>query len=334
MMPALFGCALIPLGAALGWYYFKERAGALLLATFIAGETMLIAYSRTGLLDGIFVFFILATLLAALLVERRGQVLWPAVLLGLAVAVKWAALPVAVPVGYVMWRKGLFRPFLASLWLSAGIYIAIVYVGQLANPTGAGRVFNDQNTLMNVVQWHRQALKNVFNAVSSNQASPWWSWPLMMRPVLFFHKAYAAGMESTVLAIGNPLVWWASTLAVATGIFELGRRAILRRPVADHPLVPILLGYMFLLLPWVLGTRIPYLYNYLPSYAFALLALVYWLCRLWNHRPWGRWVVIAFAACVVATALYFLPLTMALPISHEYLRQHIWLESWDHIQFN
>src|SRR5919205_220638 len=62
LMPALFGLAMLPLGAVLGWYYFRERVGALLLATFIAGETMLIAYSRTGLMDGILVFFMLATL--------------------------------------------------------------------------------------------------------------------------------------------------------------------------------------------------------------------------------------------------------------------------------
>jgi 4-amino-4-deoxy-L-arabinose transferase-like glycosyltransferase len=64
LMPALFGCAMVPLAGALGWYYFKERAGALLLATFIACETMLIVYSRTGLMDGILVFFVLATFLA------------------------------------------------------------------------------------------------------------------------------------------------------------------------------------------------------------------------------------------------------------------------------
>src|SRR5215211_4150936 len=119
LMPALFGCAMIPLAAVLGWYYFKERVGALLLATFIACETMLIVYSRTGLMDGIVVFFVLATFLSAVLVRRRRQVLWPMVLLGLSVAVKWAALPLVVPVGYILWRKGLLKPLLWTLWVPA-----------------------------------------------------------------------------------------------------------------------------------------------------------------------------------------------------------------------
>ena len=333
-MPALFGCAMVPLGAVLGWYYFKERVGALLLATFIAGETMLIVYSRTGLMDGILVFFMLGTLLAALLVKRREQILLPAVLLGLTIAVKWAAFPLAVPIGYILWRRGFLKPFLATLWVPAVVYVFVVLVGQVANPTGASQVFNENNALTNAVQWHRQALKNVYRAVPNDQASPWWSWPLMIRPVLLYYQEYGTGKVTTVLALGNPLVWWSSTLAVVAGVVEMCRRFVFGRPILDHPLMPIVLGYVSLMLPWVPGTRIPYIYNYLPIYPFAMLALVYWLCRLWRYRSWGAWTVVAFAACTVLATLYFLSITTALPTSYESLRQHIWLGSWDHIQFD
>jgi hypothetical protein len=33
-------------------------------------------------------------------------------------------------------------------------------------------------------------------------------------------------------------------------------------------------------------------------------------------------------------ALYFLPLAMALPTGQENLQQHIWLGSWDRVQFH
>jgi len=83
LISALFGCALLVLGAVLGCCYTKERVGALLLAAFVASETVLVVYSRTDLLDGILLFFILATLLTALRAEWRGQVIWPTVLFGL-----------------------------------------------------------------------------------------------------------------------------------------------------------------------------------------------------------------------------------------------------------
>lgn len=115
LMPALFGCALLIVGAVFGWCYTKERVGALLLAAFVASETILVVYSRTGLPDGILLFFILATLLTALHAERKIQVIWPAVLLGLSVGVNWASLGLVVPVGYVLWRKGLLK-----LWTACG----------------------------------------------------------------------------------------------------------------------------------------------------------------------------------------------------------------------
>jgi dolichyl-phosphate-mannose-protein mannosyltransferase len=327
-MPAVFGCLMIPLGALVGWYLFKERVAALLLGTFVAGETFLVAYSRTGVMDGFLVFFMLATLLAALMVERRREVIWVAVLLGLSIAVKWAVFMVAIPVGYVLWRKGLFRQFLASLWISAVVYLAVVYIGALVSITS-----NPLQAWVWMWGWHLQAAERITAAIPNPLASPWWSWPIMLHPIRFWYSMPEATPElevRVISSIGNPVLWWSSTLAVIAGLVELVRlKLISRKPIADHPLVPVVLGYVFLLLPWVPGTRIPYIYNYLPSYAFALLALVYWMCVLWRRRPGGPWVVVAFTACAVAIFLFFLPMATAFPMTHEGMQWRLWLESWD-----
>src|SRR5919199_5776781 len=73
IMPAVFGLALLPLVAALGWYCFKERVGAVLLITFFSVETIFIVNSRTGVMDIFLAFFVLATFLAALRAESNRQ---------------------------------------------------------------------------------------------------------------------------------------------------------------------------------------------------------------------------------------------------------------------
>jgi dolichyl-phosphate-mannose--protein O-mannosyl transferase len=332
-MPAVFGCAMVVLAAVFAERYFGDRVAAILFATLVAGETIFIIYSRTGLLDGILVFFVLATFLVALRVENEDQVVWPALLLGLTIAIKWAVFGIAFPIGYIMWRRGLFRHFLASLYVSAVVYVLVVFAGQVWNPTGAGEFFSDKNTWVKVWNWHEQALANATRAVPNSEGSQWWTWPLLGRPIIFFHNTNAAGKDLVFLAIGNPFVWWSSTLAVVAGAGELVRRAVIRLSLADHPLVPIEMGYAVLMLPWIPGTRVPYLYNYLPIYAFALLALTYWLSRLWGYRRWGPWAVVLYAVVAFAFTLYFLPLVTGLPLDHEGLRQRIWLDSWDHGEF-
>jgi dolichyl-phosphate-mannose-protein mannosyltransferase len=202
IMPTLFGLALLPIAALLGWYCLKERVGAILLTTFFAAETIFIVHSRIGVMDIFVVFFVLAAFVAAQRAESNRQVVFSSVLLGLAVAVKWAAFPVAVPAGYVLWRKGLLRPFLGGLWISAVVYVAVVYVGALISITA-----NPIQAWVWTWDWHVDAARKVTAVIPHTWGSPWWSWPIMLRPIRFFYGANEEGSLQVVLAIGNPLIW-------------------------------------------------------------------------------------------------------------------------------
>jgi dolichyl-phosphate-mannose--protein O-mannosyl transferase len=323
LMPAIFGCALIALAGAAGWYLFKERVAVLLLVFLFAGETILIVHSRTGVMDIFLVFFVMATFLLALWATGYGHALATAMLLGLAISVKWAAFPVAIPAGYVLWRKGLLKPFIASLWVSVVIYLTLVYMERLIMITS-----NPFQAWKEVWSWHLQAADKVDAAIPHAWGSPWWSWPIMLRPIRYEYLVDADARLRVVLAIGNPLVWWASTLAVLAGLAALARRAITKTFSPDDPLVPIVLGYVVMLLPWVPGTRIPYIYNYLPIYAFALLALAYWLVRIWRGPRVGPWLVVVFCALALAVTLLYLPLATTLPIDQDDLMRLILFDSW------
>ena len=38
-----------------------------------------------------------------------------------------------MPVAYVLWRKGLLRPFVGRSWISVVVYILVAYVGEIAD---------------------------------------------------------------------------------------------------------------------------------------------------------------------------------------------------------
>ncbi|QQE66194.1 phospholipid carrier-dependent glycosyltransferase [Leptolyngbya sp. BL0902] len=55
-------------------------------------------------------------------------------------------------------------------------------------------------------------------AIPHPYCSPWFTWPLMLRPVAYFYQAYPPEQVVTIQAMGNPMLWWWSTAA----IFALG----------------------------------------------------------------------------------------------------------------
>ena len=78
----------------------------------------------------------------------------------------------------------------------------------------------------------------------------------MLQPINVSYEADTEGNLLTIATIGNSILWWRSTLAVVLSLSELVHlKVIARKPVVDHPLVLVLLGYAALLLPRV--TRVP-----------------------------------------------------------------------------
>ena len=136
----------------------------------------------------------------------------------------------AVPAGYVLWRKGLLRPFLGGLWISAVVYVAVVYVGALISVTA-----NPLQAWLWTWDWHVKAAAKISSAIPHGWGSPWWSWPIMLRPIRYFYGVNAEGLLQVVIAIGNPLIWWSGTLAVAGRHLRRGAQGRIQEALGGRP---------------------------------------------------------------------------------------------------
>ena len=144
----------------------------------------------------------------------------------------------------------------------------------LLNQPGPGYAFGvpSGDFLLDTLQVHRSMLGSNYGLTATHpDASPWWSWPLMLGPVF-----YASPPGGPLYFIGNPVLWWGTTLglvaaALVGGLGRKGRgspRPLLWVPVA---------GYLIAYAPLIPVPRPLFLYHYLTPLVFGVCAVVLWL---------------------------------------------------------
>jgi dolichyl-phosphate-mannose--protein O-mannosyl transferase len=150
--------------------------------------------------------------------------------------------------------------------------------------------------------------------------SPWWSWPFLARPVLYYAE-YSLGTDQFtgqplvgwMSNLGNPWIWWTSLPCVLAMPYFIVRHKSL-------PATVILLGFITQYLPWAPITRVLFMYEMFGGLIFMILALAFVLAWIAQHVPrYGRRLAVAHLAVAVTFFLYFYPVWTALPIGNSAL---------------
>ncbi len=159
---------------------------------------------------------------------------------------------------------------------------------------------------------HQRAMLRFHTGLSGHHPyeSPPWSWLLLKRPVAYYFDVFD-GRYQEVLAVGNPLVWWASLVALVA----IALRAVRRRAGVTAEVVA-LAGFAVTLLPWVVlrGDRSQtFLFYLLPTLPFMCLGLALGLHALGRSLA-ARAAVAAFLLVAGASFAFFYPVLAALPL--------------------
>ena len=112
--------------------------------------------------------------------------------------------------------------------------------------------------------------------------SPWYEWPIIAKPMYYSSNAYEPrGWQMTIMALGNPAVWWTGLIAMLALAALWAKRHIakgggisLYAPKDDPRFAVLLLCYFLQLLPWMLVPRGTYIYHYFPCVPFLILAIL------------------------------------------------------------
>ena len=156
-------------------------------------------------------------------------------------------------------------------------------------------------------------------------ASAWWQWPVMHRPVWYYQGTHGLpfGTVSSIVALGNPAIWWPGIAAVGA-LLVLALRS--RDPRSGFILVALLSEF----LPWAIAPRkLTFIYHFFPSVPFLVLAIVYVGGALTERsRAYWPWVI-AYGVAVGGLFVLFYPVLSAMPVSKDFVLHWLrWLDSW------
>lgn len=357
-MPYLFGMGFLLVIWQLAWHITKSYQAAFFALLLVSTDSLLFVYGRTGLMDGIMYFFVFAAFLACVLALKQrkvfrqvGYLLLAGVLSGLAMSVKW--LGMAALILCFFWLLFHFQKIhkprgliavLAALILAVSTYL-FSFIGETNNWQQLAIDVNQPTHSYwdKLYQWHDQSFLFNKNLKDSHPyGSTWWSWPLMLRPLLYYYEQVdpitftpardlltqtplsvctsdGSCWVRLIAAIGNPIIWWCSFVSFLITFFFIWPKKSWQWA--------LLLSSIVMYLPWLFIGRVSFLYYFMGVAIVwqVLLALNLWE---WYKKPSGK---IAVPVLLVLAAVWFFlayPVLTATPIPAWYIPKVLWFPSW------
>jgi len=382
---ALVGTALVAISYLLGRRSFGSRLAGALAGAFVALDGMFLIDSRTGVLDIVYVTMAALSYLLVLRfvqirdsADRRRTLVFLGLALGLCLGAKLMVPIIAVilvsgsliytletEAGVGIKRRERHRKVVGALLLTgsiAAIVYFLVFVPNFIILRWGG--IEAWWRYVNATRWfesHMNAGEKTF--WSDGRASPWWNWPLMLHPFIYWQRTTPDRSLATVWFASNPILCWSALGAIAVTILRL-----FRRPTFTN--VFVVAGYIGFLAIYMPVSRTLYEYHYMPALYFGYLALAGILARCWRGETtrfeqfimllalvpaaelglgfiggsialaslFAAWslsfrnrglsaqlVCVSCATAAFAAFIYFAPLYFAMPISPAAFQSRMWM---------
>jgi predicted membrane-bound dolichyl-phosphate-mannose-protein mannosyltransferase len=387
---AILGIALIAITYLLVRRMFASRLAAALAAGFVLCDGMFLIDSRIAVLDIVYLTFAAWSYLLLLRFVQQADV----------AARRWTLLGLGVTLGLCLGSK-LYIPAITFLLVTGFLLFVLVresmasreagnLLDTIADPIAQRRIggaiamlgsvsaliyiatfiphywlgwwggIQDLFAYYGQVMWYERSVSSATHPYSA----PWWSWPLLLRPIAYWQHFPATGRVQSIWGGGNPALWWGALTAVAiTAIQMLELKSIAR--------AFLVVGYLAYLLIWVPIGRTLFLYHYMPSVYLGFIALAAVLAECWNGQSQlfehaalmltlipvyilglgpalglsatlamiagyvyllgrrdyaGKWVCAVYVTTALALFIYFLPIWIGLPIERAGYYARMWLQ--------
>ena len=310
-LSTLAGTAIVGGVFAIVWLMTRRTRAAAVAGLLTIVNFVVLVQARIAMLDGFMAAFVVLAVAAMGWAMRGdvGQSRWRwtlgAVLLGLAVGTKWAAVPYLgyAAIGFVLLKRGDSSRWPGLRWWSAwgllGLAAGLAYAATFAP---AFFYVSEPMTLARLIPFQLDMYARQTQILPPHAyQSAWWSWPVIGRPIWYFYEV-ADGAQRGVFLLGNPAVMWGGLIAVAACALGWLRTREVRLGVAAALWIG---GFaIWAIIPKSLGF---YYYYFLPAIWLSIaLAVAIDRWRGWL-RDWDEVYLVA----AISLFVYFYPILTA-----------------------
>jgi hypothetical protein len=207
-------------------------------------------------------------------------------------------LPIAVYVSfYAVWAMP-WQPQTAATTASYGGNLPVLYCpdadqnGYCVNGDGWPNGHTGKTLIQQTIDMY-----NYHNDLRASHpaSSPWWAWPMDLKPVWFENANYSGDVATMIYDGGNPAIWWLAIFAMGFICWQAFKRRSLG-------LTLIAVAFFWQWLSWSRIDRAAFQYHFYTALPFFLAALAYFMAELWHGPSRRTWLLARFAA---AAALIF-----------------------------
>ena len=161
-----------------------------------------------------------------------------------------------------------------------------------------------------------------------------WTWPMGLRPMLYYYENSTTGCGETTcvsatMLIGTPAMWWLALPMIAWSLWRMIARL-------DWRYAAVMTGYLAGLLPWFANIdRQMYYFYATPMAPFLVLGITLALGHILGssrqgpeRRGTGLLAVALYVGLVVANFIWLWPILNGDPITEARWQAELWLPSW------
>ncbi len=156
----------------------------------------------------------------------------------------------------------------------------------------------------------------------------WYSMPIMYRSLYYWTKTENGLLVSRIYLLGNPFVWWSVLVSIILFCCMLGHYAIKRkwRKLNEKELpIFLLIAYLLNVFTFAFISRVLFIHYYFPSLVLGIILFCLTTQKLFERNQKLFW---GFIILIIASFIFFSPLTYGIPLDNFSYNIRNWLPSW------